>query len=314
MIFRKALLPLEKGGWEGFWGVHFQNAKLTAGRSQDIWVSLCESCFFQFVAKRLSGGAMEYKEGTFQGAGGLELYCQSWWPENAPRAILAIIHGFGEYSGRYTNVVSQLIPQGYAIYGFDLRGHGRSPGQRGHINSWDEYRPGRMYAKTFLQRDNPTKEPLASRFSCGGHSMGALMRLDYLLHEHPAGLRGAIISGAPRPCRGTAGLQAIPGTDSPSPVTGLAAIASLGLEQPRTSVSRNTEVVKAYEADPLGAWEDHGPLGNRNSSDQDWVRRSGAYSPDSNARRALNSPNGTRTFFEHEHALPDTELRIYAGS
>jgi alpha-beta hydrolase superfamily lysophospholipase len=79
-------------------------------------------------------------KGPFSGFGGLPLYYQSWRPEGDPRAVLIIVHGFGEHSGRYMNVVNHLVPRGYAIYALDHRGHGRSPGPRGHINSWEEFR------------------------------------------------------------------------------------------------------------------------------------------------------------------------------
>ncbi len=49
---------------------------------------------------------MEHREGTFQGAGGLDLYCQSWKTGDKSRTALGIVHGFGEHSGRYTNVVN----------------------------------------------------------------------------------------------------------------------------------------------------------------------------------------------------------------
>ena len=83
---------------------------------------------------------MKHRESTIQAVDGLDLYCQCWRPEEEIRGVLAIVHGFGEHSGRYLNVVNHLVPKGFAVYGFDLRGHGRSAGQRGHINQWGEYR------------------------------------------------------------------------------------------------------------------------------------------------------------------------------
>jgi alpha-beta hydrolase superfamily lysophospholipase len=73
---------------------------------------------------------MEHAEGKFSGVAETQLYSQRWRPAGASRATLAIVHGFGEHSGRYMNVVNALVPRGYAVHGFDLRGHGRSPGQR----------------------------------------------------------------------------------------------------------------------------------------------------------------------------------------
>lgn len=60
---------------------------------------------------------MKHTEGFFRGAGGLDLYYQCWHPEGKPRAILAIVHGIGDHSGTYMNVVNYLTPLDYAVYG-----------------------------------------------------------------------------------------------------------------------------------------------------------------------------------------------------
>ena len=185
---------------------------------------------------------MEHREGTFQGVGNLDFYWQSWRPEIAPRASLAVIHGFGEHSGRYANVVSHFNPKGYAVYGFDLRGHGRSPGQRGHIDSWDEYRKD---VKSFLHLVNQ-HDPNLPLFMWG-HSMGALIALDYLLHN-PEGLRGSIISGAPLAPVGVAKPLLVWIARVLSRVWPRFSL-PLGLDL--QALSRNPEVVRAYEADPL---------------------------------------------------------------
>ena len=252
---------------------------------------------------------MENKEGSFQGVGGLELFCQSWRGEGRSRAALASIHGFGEHSGRYMNVVNRLAPQGYGTYGFDLRGHGRSPGQRGHINSWDEYRRD---VKSFLHLIS-NQEPNHPVFMLG-HSMGALIALDYLLHD-PAGLRGAIISGTP--------LEPI-GVAKPFLVM-LARVLSrvwprfslpLGLDT--KGISRDMEVVKAYEADPLVHGKTTVRWGTEILQTIEWVKAHaeqvsiplllihGGSDP-------LNSPNGTRSFFD-KITFPDKEMKIYPGS
>lgn len=83
---------------------------------------------------------MKLGEGKFEGAGGLSLYARWWLPEGDPRGSLWILHGIGEYCDRYDYLVDGLVDHGLGVYGFDLRGHRRSPGQRDHIYSWDEYR------------------------------------------------------------------------------------------------------------------------------------------------------------------------------
>ncbi len=252
---------------------------------------------------------MENREGSFQGIGGLELFCQSWRGEGRSRAALAIIHGFGEHSGRYMNVVNHLVPQGYAIYGFDLRGHGRSPGQQGHIESWEEYRGD---VKNFLHMIFK-QEPKQLVFMLG-HSMGALIALDYILRD-PTGLRGAIISGSP--------LEPV-GVAKPFLVL-LARVLSrvwprfsmpLGLDP--KGISRDTEVVKAYQADPLVHGKTTVRWGTEILKTIEWVKTHAAEVSIPlllihGGSDPLNSPDGTRNFFE-KVTFPDKKMKIYPGS
>ncbi|RPI58114.1 MAG: alpha/beta hydrolase, partial [Chloroflexi bacterium] len=131
---------------------------------------------------------MEHFEGTFRGEGGIELYYQGWRPEGTPRATLAIVPGFGEHGGRYANVVNWFVPRGYAALAFDVRGNGRSPGQRGFVGSFQDYRGD---LRAFLQVVR-AREPEGRLFLLG-HSQGGLMVLDYVLHD-PSGLDGVVAS------------------------------------------------------------------------------------------------------------------------
>lgn len=130
-----------------------------------------------------------HKEGTLQGVGGLNLYYQSWHPEGQVRAVLAIVHGLGGHSGLFGNVVQYFVPKNYAVYGFDLRGNGRSQGQQGHINSWSEFRED---LRTILQLIK-TQEPGCPCFLLG-HSLGAVIVFDYVLRSptEASALQGVI--------------------------------------------------------------------------------------------------------------------------
>jgi alpha-beta hydrolase superfamily lysophospholipase len=116
------------------------------------------------------------RQGTFKGTHGLELYYQSWHPEGQVRAILVIVHGLGGHSGLYGNIVEHLIPKNYAVYAFDLRGNGRSPGQRGYINAWTEFREDLQAFVQLIKTQYP-EQPLFLL----GHSVGAVIVLDYVL-------------------------------------------------------------------------------------------------------------------------------------
>ena len=74
------------------------------------------------------GQEMKHCEGTFKGTDGLELFYQSWQTQENAKATIAIIHGMGEHSNRYKNIVNHFVPRGYDIHAFDLRGNGRLPG------------------------------------------------------------------------------------------------------------------------------------------------------------------------------------------
>jgi alpha-beta hydrolase superfamily lysophospholipase len=133
---------------------------------------------------------MHHREGTFLGAGDLPLYYQTWQPE-APRATFVFVHGLGAHSSRHENLVQTLVPQGYSVYGFDLRGHGRSPGQRAYINTWSEFRQDLDRFLAFILEQHPDLPCFLL-----GHSLGAMIVLDYGL-RNPKPLQGLIVSSLP---------------------------------------------------------------------------------------------------------------------
>ena len=185
---------------------------------------------------------MQHSEFHFEGMNSCSLYAQSWLPEVSPRAVVAITHGIGDHSGRYMNIVNHLVSNQIAVYGYDLRGHGNSPGQRGHINSWVEYRTDLLNYINVIGTQQS-----GHRIFLLGHSMGALITLDFILREKEQ-VAGAIISCAP--------IEPV-GVAKPFKVA-LARILSriypgftidLGLDI--DAISRIPSVVKAYQLDPL---------------------------------------------------------------
>jgi alpha-beta hydrolase superfamily lysophospholipase len=123
---------------------------------------------------------MRHQDGWFTGAGGVQLYYQSWHPNGQPVAIVGLIHGLGGHSGLFDRIVQWLVPQGYCVYGLDLRGNGQSPGQRGHINRWTEFREDLGHFLQLLRQQE-------SHLPCFllGHSLGAVVVLDYVLRSSP---------------------------------------------------------------------------------------------------------------------------------
>jgi acylglycerol lipase len=131
---------------------------------------------------------MKHVEGNFKGVRNINHYYQAWLPEADIKAVIIIVHGLGEHSGRYMNLVNHFVPLGYAIYGFDLLGHGRSDGQREVLERFADY------GDTLTIYYNMVKEWQVNQpIFLLGHSMGGLIVPEYLL-EHQAWFKGAIIS------------------------------------------------------------------------------------------------------------------------
>ncbi|MBC7263704.1 MAG: lysophospholipase [Chloroflexi bacterium] len=131
---------------------------------------------------------MKHEESSFQSADGLRLYYQTWQPDGSPVARLVIVHGLGEHSGRYGNVVDYFVPRGYGICALDLRGHGRSEGPRGHVQDFAHYVEDLRRFVGLVQGSQPDVPTFMV-----GHSLGGLIALSYGLC-HPEGLRGMVVS------------------------------------------------------------------------------------------------------------------------
>ena len=94
--------------------------------------------------------------------------------------MVCLIHGIGEHSGRYTHVAAALTKVGYALLSFDLRGHGKSQGQRGHTPSYEVL----MDDIDHLLDEAARRFPNRPHFLYG-HSMGGNLVLNYVLRRRP---------------------------------------------------------------------------------------------------------------------------------
>jgi alpha-beta hydrolase superfamily lysophospholipase len=133
-----------------------------------------------------------HRDGTFSGGDGLPLYYQTWQPLSVrTRAILVNLHGLGDHSSLYPSIAAHFPARGIAVHAFDMRGNGRSPGQRGYVRRWEEY-PADLHA--FLSKVRGS-EGILPMFLLG-NSLGGLVVLDYAL-EHPEGLSGVVVAAPP---------------------------------------------------------------------------------------------------------------------
>jgi alpha-beta hydrolase superfamily lysophospholipase len=172
---------------------------------------------------------------------GLPLYYQHWWLSTPAKATLVLVHGLGGHSGLFQNVVDALVPQGYHLYALDLRGHGRSPGQRGYINAWAELRGDVMALCDRVQ----TEHPDLTHFILG-HSVGGAVVLDYVLH-HPDRLQGVIISNPALSAVGVSPLRLMLGRL----LSHVWPTFSLSTGVPMETGARDPAVLAGYTSDPL---------------------------------------------------------------
>ncbi len=185
---------------------------------------------------------MKHQEGVFMGVRKAALYYQGWLPEGEIRAVLLVVHGLAEHSGRYMNLVNRFVPLGYAVYGIDHIGHGRSEGLRLFVDRFVDYtEPLATYADMVRcwQPDRPV--------FLVGHSMGGLIGAFHLI-AHQEKLAGAVLSGPAVKAPG----------NIPAAIIFVGRMLSIlfpriGLVPPveAEGVCRDPVVVKAYLNDPM---------------------------------------------------------------
>ena len=204
----------------------------------------------------LRGGdeTLKHREGTFKNSQNASIYYQYWLPEGESKAVLLIVHGLAEHSGRYMNVVNYFVPLGFAVYGVDHVGHGKSGGTRVYVKRFEDF-TNTLKIYFDMVRNWQPKKPIF----LVGHSLGGLISVAYLL-DHQVELKGAVLSGP---------VVKVPDTISPTTVFVGKVLSALmpkrgliGLEA--EGVSRDPAVVQAYVSDPL-VW--HGKITARLSAE-----------------------------------------------
>ncbi len=130
---------------------------------------------------------MQHSESKFTAIDGIQIFTQQWIADK-PIANIVIVHGLGEHSDRYQNYVDYFVPRGYSIYSFELRGHGRSGGARGHVDRFEQFAEDTDEVVTRIKQQSNLKLFML------GHSLGALIALTYELH-HADRVNGMILTG-----------------------------------------------------------------------------------------------------------------------
>lgn len=140
---------------------------------------------------------MQHTTGSFRTGDGLTLYTQHWLPSPEAagsgfdvRACVVLAHGYAEHSSRYARVAERLTENGYAVYAYDHRGHGKSEGERANVNVFREFVMDLEHFTEYVRQTHPN----VPRFLLG-HSMGGMVALQLAL-EHPEKVDGLILSAA----------------------------------------------------------------------------------------------------------------------
>ena len=179
-------------------------------------------------------------EGTLAGVDGVDLYRRRWLPDGDPRATVVIAHGAGEHLERYEHVAERLVGSDYAVHAHDHRGHGRSQGKRADLGAMDAVVADLRSMIALARGELPDRKLFLL-----GHSMGGCIALEYAL-RHQDEIDGLVLSSAI-----TSLNTASPATRALSKVVGRL-LPRLGVYAVDTVlISRDPEVVRAYEQDPL---------------------------------------------------------------
>lgn len=193
------------------------------------------------LRRNLIVSRMKHIDGHFKNVDNADIYYQTWLPDGNVKAILLLVHGLGEYCGRLTNHVEHFVPLGYAIYGLDHLGHGKSGGEREVIKRFADYTEPVMRYYQMVKGRHPGKPVFIF-----GHSMGGLITCCCLL-DHQAEFKGAILSAPAIKVSDSISLLTIITVKILSRIAPKAGV----MELDTNALSRDPEVVKAYVQDPL---------------------------------------------------------------
>lgn len=172
---------------------------------------------------------------------GHEYFTQIWKPSQV-KAVVLIVHGQSDHSSRYLHVADHFTQEGIGVVSFDLYGHGKSVGKRGHVPSFEVFLDSVDEALSYTRKEFPGMVPFLY-----GHSMGGTIAASMVLRRHPD-LKGVILSApwlrlAFEPSKFQLWLA--------NTVKGILPSLTQPAKLDSNGLSRDTAVAKAYDDDPL---------------------------------------------------------------
>jgi acylglycerol lipase len=188
-----------------------------------------------------SAESAQASKGSLTSTDGTRLSYRSW-PVSGAQITFAVVHGHGEHSGRYERFARGMASRQMATYAVDLRGHGESAGQRGHVDSWSQWVDD---AAAFVKR---VEDETSGEVVPLGHSFGGVVMLSTARAGRLGNARRFIVSNPA--LRLTREVPAWLSSVSKALAT-VAPRLTLSNNVDAASVSRIPEVVDAYRTDPL---------------------------------------------------------------
>lgn len=244
-------------------------------------------------------------EEFIQSSGG-RIFVRCWRPSATPVAVVAICHGFNAHGGMYAWCGEQFAQAGVSAYALDLRGRGKSDGERFYVERFEDY----VDDLSALIKLAKAREPGLPVFILG-HSAGGVIACLYVL-EHQSGIAGLV-------CEDFA-------FEVPAPRFALTLLKGISHFVPHARAvalknddfSRDPEVVREMNADPLIANETQ-PFATMAAIVRANQRLRAAFprirlpvlilhgTADTAAK-----PSGSRRFYEHTGS-EDRMLTLYEG-
>lgn len=202
---------------------------------------------------------VQHETHVFAGAGGTNIFAQSWRPAKAPRASLVIHHGLKSHGAHYTELATRLARRGFAVHALDMRGHGRSAGPRATLDAFDDL----MTDLDAVVRRAASEAPGRPVFVLG-HSVGGAVVTLYALERKPPIAGIVLLAPALRVDRAPIEAGATPVVGALAPNAGV-------VDVPNELFCRDPRMLAEMYADPL-IYQEPGPARTATSLLDAWGR------------------------------------------